>query len=196
MLTRTRPIRAVANWVTIHSCRFGAQMPTRLPRRRPSASRPAAISSARCFRSYHDRRRFSASKIAASRGPWRDTVLSSCCDSVMKRSGSSVDPDTYESVPCGRSRSSRPPASQSELNGFAAMRCPRGRSRRARSCASRRAARRRARRGRSSTRRSARRPAACRPASPADRPHGTFIAGWPLTSNGAVLGSISKARWQ
>src|SRR5678815_1020241 len=39
----------------------------------------------------------------------------------MKRSGSSVEPDTYESVPGGRCRWSRPPASQSELNGFAAM---------------------------------------------------------------------------
>ena len=26
-------------------------------------------------------------------------------------------------------------------------------------------------------------------------PHGTLIAGWPVTSNGQVFGSISKARW-
>ena len=25
--------------------------------------------------------------------------------------------------------------------------------------------------------------------SPAERPHGTFIAGWPVTSNGAVFGN-------
>jgi hypothetical protein len=33
------------------------------------------------------------------------TVLSSCCEIVMKRSGSSVEPETYESVPCGAARS-------------------------------------------------------------------------------------------
>ena len=95
-----------------------------------------------------------------------ETVLSSCCESVMKRSGSSVDPDDV------RERSLRPQplvAAAGEPVGAERIRRhggPRGRSRRARSCASRRAARRRARRGRSSTRRSARRPAACRPAAP------------------------------
>jgi hypothetical protein len=60
-----------------------------VPVRRPDADavaaakaereQPAAISSARRWRSYHDSRRFSASKIAASRAPCRPTVLSSCC---------------------------------------------------------------------------------------------------------------------
>ncbi len=40
----------------------------------------------------------------------------------------------------------------------------------------------------------------CRPTSimptgsPADIAQGTFMAGWPVTSNGAVLGIISRAR--
>jgi hypothetical protein len=38
---------------------------------------------------------------------------------VMKRSGSSVVPETYESVPCGFSLSALPPSSQSERNGLA-----------------------------------------------------------------------------
>src|SRR4051812_14169605 len=41
----------------------------------------------------------------------------------MKRSGSSVEPDTYDCVPGGRSRWFAPPASQSELNGLAATSC-------------------------------------------------------------------------
>ena len=31
MLTRIAPILAVAYWVTVHSARFGDQMPTRSP---------------------------------------------------------------------------------------------------------------------------------------------------------------------
>ena len=112
-------MRAVANCVTSHSWRFGAQMPTRLPRRRPSARRPAASSSDRRLRSYQDKRTPSASKIAASREPCRPTVLSSSCGIVRKRNGSSVAPDTYESVPCGFSRSAGQPSIQLERNGFA-----------------------------------------------------------------------------
>ena len=31
---------------------------------------------------------------------------------------------------------------------------------------------------------------------PSVMPQGTAMAGWPVTSKGAVLGSISKARWR
>ena len=40
MVTRIAPTRAVANWMIVHSSRFGAQIPTRSPFSRPAAIRP------------------------------------------------------------------------------------------------------------------------------------------------------------
>ena len=47
MLTSTAPMRAAPNCTSSHSRRFGEQMPTRLPRRIPSANNDAATSSDR-----------------------------------------------------------------------------------------------------------------------------------------------------
>ena len=87
-------MRAVPNCSPSHSSQLGAQMPTRSPRLMPSASSPAATSSALRCRSYQDQRVPVAAKIAASRAPCAAAASSSSAGMVMKRSGSSAGPAT------------------------------------------------------------------------------------------------------
>ncbi len=94
-------MRAVANCVSSHSARFGDQMPTRSPRRTPSAHRPAAdasTSSSSCCQV--KRNRWSTNTAASRSGQRRAAAASSAC-TVESLSGTSVAPRTCDRPPCG-----------------------------------------------------------------------------------------------
>ena len=88
MLTITRPISAVANWVSSHSGRFGAQMPIRSPLPKPSATRPAAKRRASSFSSRQVQRSPLSQNAAARESGWVAAVpASSRTDGLLQQRG-------------------------------------------------------------------------------------------------------------
>ncbi len=87
-------MRAVANWVTSHSQRFGDQMPTRSPFARPSARKPAASASTVSESSLQVKRLSWSTKTAASSVPYLLTVSESSAGIVCCSSGTVRSPET------------------------------------------------------------------------------------------------------
>ena len=114
MLTITAPISAVANWVSSHSGRFGAQMPIRSPLPKPSATRPAAKRRASSFSSRQVQRRPLPQNTAAVASGQAAAVSASSVPMVFSSSGGAFAPMTRERPSRGPWSwgASAPPASE------------------------------------------------------------------------------------
>ncbi|VWC84780.1 hypothetical protein BLA17378_04169 [Burkholderia aenigmatica] len=89
-------MRAVANWVSSHSTRFGDQMPTRSPGSIPSATRPAARTSISCANVRQSQRMPCSRNTTAGRAGTRAAVSCSSVATVASDSGTSVRPRTID----------------------------------------------------------------------------------------------------
>ena len=92
MLTSTAPILAVANWISVHSGQFGAQIPTRSPFPIPRFSNPTATASTSRLSSAYVHRRPEGRSTRASRSPWAATVRSKLSPIVSPSIGASHTP--------------------------------------------------------------------------------------------------------
>ena len=95
MLTWIRPAFAVANCVKVHSAQLGAQMPTRSPGTRPSASSPAARRSTRRPNSAKVQRIPCSHETSASTSGQRAIARSSTAPMVSSISAGAVSPHTW-----------------------------------------------------------------------------------------------------
>ncbi len=101
MLTKTAPMRAVANCASNHSDRLGDQIPTRSPFAMPRDKRPAASRSTRSSNSFHVQRTPCSRNTTACRSGKRCAVSFRSSPIVDSLNGTSVAPRTYATPSAG-----------------------------------------------------------------------------------------------